>query len=307
MAEYLRAAEQGGGRVGALDRLLAQLALPSLGQWVAILRELARYYRELPDAESHPLGHLWKELETKHRERAAILALYRRIKNGPDGPTAGDQSCSLLQLFEALVLYRNTVFGHGAARDEAFFEKEIGPLLFPATSELLAEGTFRLLGPSGSRLVQLSEVRTIDEQKVEVGLSELVGLQAERMAPLEVSSLEAAGLVPGCVAVLWPGRKVPLRLDPLLVFRSAELTDEVLFLNRDRNGRRVEYLSYSTGRTEHDKSMAPAMARFLGRITGRKISGDELQQFQQQSLAETPSVEALFTEAPTDPTRCWRL
>ena len=53
--------------------------------------------------------------------------------------------------------------------------------------------------------------------------------------------------MPDRVAVLWPGRPVPLRLDPLLLYREGELADEVLFLNRDRNGRQVEYLSYTTG------------------------------------------------------------
>ena len=47
------------------------------------------------------------------------------------------------------------------------------------------------------------------------------------------------------MAVLWPGRQVPLRLDPLLLFRASEIGDELLFLNRDRNGRQVEYLSYT--------------------------------------------------------------
>ena len=59
------------------------------------------------------------------------------------------------------------------------------------------------------------------------------------------------------MAVLWPGRPVPLRLDPLLVYREGELGDEVLFLNRDRNGRQVEYLSYTTGRTERDRADGP--------------------------------------------------
>lgn len=299
VAAYLREVELGGQRVEKLDRLLAQLALPSLGQWTAIVRELGKYFGQRPDAESHPLGHLWKQLDEKHRNRPGMLALYRRIKNGPDGQSVGDQSCSLLQLFESLVVYRNGVFGHGAGRFESFFEEEMGPLLFPAVNEVLGEGMFRLLGPPGSRLVYVSELRTVDEGRMQVAMSELVGLQSERMAPLDVSSEESAGLAPNCVAVSWPGRKAPLRLDPLLVFRSSELTDEVLFLNRDRNGKQVEYLSYTTGRTERNKSMAPEMSRLLSCITGREVSEAELDRLQQQSLAETPSVEALFDAGPT--------
>ena len=66
--------------------------------------------------------------------------------------------------------------------------------------------------------------------------------------------------MPDRVAVLWPGRPVPLRLDPLLVYRGSELGEEVLFLNRDRNGRQVEYLSYTTAAPERDRSMGPALA-----------------------------------------------
>ena len=108
-----------------------------------------------PDAASHPLGHLWDQLNGPHRDRPALLALYRRIKNGPDGEPAGDQSCSVLQVLDALVQYRNGVFGHGAGRFEAFYDREMGPLLFPAANELLAEGLLDLLGPRGSRLVYL--------------------------------------------------------------------------------------------------------------------------------------------------------
>ena len=75
-----------------------------------------------------------------------------------------------------------------------------------------------------------------------------MGISSERTAPLALSPEQAARLAPQRVAVLWPGRNVPLALDPLLTFRESELTDEMLFLNRDRNGRQVEYLSYTTGR-----------------------------------------------------------
>jgi hypothetical protein len=112
-----------------------------------------------------------------------------------------------------------------------------------------------LLGSRGSRLVCLAELRVLDENRIEVGLMELIGRESERMAPLQLTTAEASGLAPNCVAVLWPGRRVPLRVDPLLVFRGTELTEEVLFLNRDRNGRHAEYLSYTTGRTERDQSM----------------------------------------------------
>jgi WD40 repeat protein/serine/threonine protein kinase len=297
VASYLQEVGGGAPRVPALDRQLAHLALPSLGQWLGMLRELARHFGQRVDAAAHPLGHVWSQLDTPRRDLPGVLALYRRIKNGPDGQPAGGASCSLLQLLDALVQYRNGVFGHGAARFESFYEQEMGPLLFPAANEVLAEGVFDLLGPRGTRLVYLTELRTVDENQVELSLAELVGAQSERTAPLTLSTEDASGLVPNCVAILWPGRRVPMRLDPLLVYRAAELSEEVLFLNRDRNARQVEYLSYTAGRPERDRTMAPSLARLLSQIVGREVGTDALEELAAQSFAETPSVEALFAES----------
>ena len=54
-----------------------------------------------------------------------------------------------------------------------------------------------------------------------------MGLAAERMAPLVLTKAQADGLLPNRVAVLWPGRPVPLRLDPLLLYRESETAEEV--------------------------------------------------------------------------------
>ncbi|MBV9122324.1 MAG: serine/threonine protein kinase, partial [Planctomycetes bacterium] len=147
--------------------------------------------------------------------------------------------------------------------------------------------------------VYLSELRLLDEERVEVSLRELTGLQGERLAPLVLAKEQAEGLLLNRVAVLWPGRPVPLRLDPLLWYRESETAEEVLFLNRDRGGRQVEYLSYTTGRTERDRAMAPALAALLSRVVGRTVSEADLEAFAEQSRAETPSVEMLL--APERP------
>ncbi len=197
-----------------------------------------------------------------------MLALYRRIKNGPDGAPAGDGTCSVQQLIEALVQYRNAVFGHGGARFESFYETQMGPLLFPAINELFDEGTLDILGPKGARLVYLSDLRHVADNQRELSLRELTGLSSERLAPIALGDSEAADLSPGVLAVIWPGQKRPLRLDPLLLYRESELAEEVLFLNRDRHGKQVEYLSYSTGRTDKDASMAGELAKLLKQAGG---------------------------------------
>ena len=272
IAGYLDDVRRGGKRVEALDHLLGQLSLPSLGQWAGFVRELSRHFGERPDAESHPLGHLWRQLNEKHAELPGMLALYRRIKNGPDGKPGGDQRCSVLQLIESLVQYRNAVFGHGASRAESFYEEEMGPLLFPAADEMLKEGVFDLLGPSGTRLVYLAQIQTTDAANVKLDMLELIGLQAERLPPMPADKQQAANLVPNQVAVLWPQRDVPMPLDPLLLYRESDLTQELLFLNRDRNGKQVEFLSYTTGRTERDKSMAVAMNELLSLVSGPRLT-----------------------------------
>jgi hypothetical protein len=150
-------------------------------------------------------------------------------------------------------------------------------------------------------LVHVTELRTLDDGQVEVGPRELVGLQSERMAALRLSAEQAKGLAPNRVALLWAGRPVPLCLDPLLLYRENELAEEVLFLNRDRKSRHVEYLSYTTGRTERDKAHAPALAALLSCVTNRSISAAQLQVLAGQSLVETPSVEILMGgTAPAD-------
>lgn len=303
IVEYLNEVERGAARSAVLDKLLLQLALPSLGQWLAMLRELARRFGARPDAASHPLGHLWPQLTTPRRDLPGVLALYRRIKNGPDASPAGDQSCSVLQLLEALVQYRNAVFGHGAARLASFYEREMGPLLFPAANEVLAENTLDMLGPRGSRLVYLTDLRALDDGRAEIGIRELVGREGERAAALQLPMLDVRGLAPNRIAVIWPGRMLPLCLDPLLVYREGELSEEVLFVNRDRDGRQVEYLSYTTGRTERDRATGAALAALLSRAAGQPVSEGQLPTLADQSRADTPALEANVLSSPETATR----
>ncbi len=202
----------------------------------------------------------------------------------------------MLQLLDALVQYRNLVFGPGGPRFDAFFEQDMGPLLLPAINDLLAENVVEWFGRPGSRFVYLTEIRMVDDAQTEIGLRELLGRDSERAAPLRLSAEQTHGLLPNRVALLWPGRPVPLRLDPLLVYRETDQGEDVLFLNRDRNSRQVEYLSYFSGKTEREASMATALAALLSQTAGRTVTEERLAEFQAQSLAATPSVEVLTGE-----------
>ncbi|NNE33752.1 MAG: hypothetical protein HKN13_00845, partial [Rhodothermales bacterium] len=83
IAAYMAEIEEGAARNEKLEKQLAQIALPSLGQWVGFLRETARYFGARADSATHPLGHVWGQLNEKHRTLPGLLALYGRIKNGP--------------------------------------------------------------------------------------------------------------------------------------------------------------------------------------------------------------------------------
>src|SRR5208282_882039 len=113
-------------RAPDLDRLLAHLALPSLGHWVAMLRALAARFADRPGPGVHPLAHFRPQLSAKRSDLPGVLALYRRVKNGPDGPPSGDRNCSLVDLLDALVQCRNAIFGHGGPRSEEYYAKEMG-------------------------------------------------------------------------------------------------------------------------------------------------------------------------------------
>lgn len=286
IASYVDGIRRGDRRSGKLDKPLAQLALPSLGQWVGFVRELSRHFAERPDAATHSMGHLYGQLDAKRGDLEGVLALYQRIKNGPDGKPSGSRTCSLLQVIDSLVQYRNAVFGHGAGRVESFYENEMGPLLFPAINDFLADGVLDLIGRSGSRLVYLSEVRKVEEDRVELGLRELVGQTGERAAPLPLTAEQGESLLPNRLAILHPGSAVPVTLDPLLHYREDELSEDVLFLNRDRNGSQVEFLSYTTGQTIRDKETAPSLAALLSTVTGKRIDEDRLEELQDDDSVE---------------------
>ena len=223
IGSYLDDLKRGKDHNESVDRALSHLALPSLGQWVGMLRELARHYGESDTTRGHPLRPVWRQLNRKHTvgDSPGIVGLYRRIKHGPDGKLSADTKCNLLDLFDCLVRYRNDVVGHGGPRFDNFFETEMGPLMFPAVNEVLDDRTFDPMGPPGTRLVYMTEMRMIGEGKFEVSLRELIGLQGERSAPMTFDSDLADALAPRHgsfpgLALLWPGVATPMRLGPMI-------------------------------------------------------------------------------------------
>ncbi|MBI3860444.1 MAG: serine/threonine-protein kinase [Planctomycetia bacterium] len=287
IAMYLEEVEGGSARSPKIDRLLQNLALPALGQWVRMLNDLARRFAERRETSAHPLAHVHGRLQAQRPDRPAILALYRRIRKGARDSAIAPASCSLLELFAAVARYGNEVFGPSGGRLNFFYTNEMAPLLLPAAVELIRTEGNSLLGPPGTRLVCIDALQAGAAGRDLVSLRTLVGKRSERVAPLQLRD-GATQIHPPCVAVLWPGRPAPLPLDPLVVFREGGDSEAVLFLGRSRDGQQPEYVNPADGRTEQGPSLAAALAGLLKRILGHDVGADDLAALAQQSLREPP-------------------
>ncbi|MEM1212061.1 MAG: serine/threonine-protein kinase [Planctomycetota bacterium] len=275
IAAYCRGTALGQPRDPALDRSLLSLRLPSVGHWLGLLRQTAKHFAAQPD---HPLSPLHHALSTNRYadDHPALLALYRAIKHGPDAPAAKAQACSLLDLFDALTQYRNAVFGHGGPRPETFYEQQMAPLLCSAAQEALAPNILPILGPEGTQLLHLRQVRETSDTRRELDARELAGQSSQRLPPIPLTPKQADALTADghplpAVAVHWPGH-APLRLDPLVRFREYEVADDAVLLNRDRKRKHVEYLSYATGRTERDADAAQLLGQWLARAADEEAT-----------------------------------
>lgn len=292
IAAYLSEVRNGARRDETLDGMLTQIALPSLGQWLGFLRETSRYFAERDDASVHPLGSLGKQLTVQRQNLIGVLALYRRIRNGPDGDPSDDQSVSLLELFDSLLQYRTVVFNHGTSSIDGFYEEELGPLLFPAVNDVLGPGVLDLCGPGDSRLVFVRDVRRVTRDSFEVDGNALIGLKSERLEPIRVEATHAEELIPERIFLFWEGTSIPLSLDPLMVYRNYGVNEEVLLLSRDRDARKIEYLSYTTGQTERNREMIDAVREMLSTVTGTGVSREALKDMADQTrAAEMPGVD----------------
>jgi hypothetical protein len=84
----------------------------------------------------------------------------------------------------------------------------------------------------------------------------------------------AAELERGKIAVFCPDRKLPMRLDPLLMAETLDSTIEVCFLNGIRRSGDIEHLSYSTGQTRAASGTAAELVALLDTDLGRSAEAD---------------------------------
>ena len=93
--QYVSLVQQDAGAGDSrVDKELSALGRPSLGQWVSMLRQLARYFANHTGTVPQPLTRLDSQLNNRRSDQRGTLNLYCKIKNGVDGQLARGTSCS---------------------------------------------------------------------------------------------------------------------------------------------------------------------------------------------------------------------
>lgn len=264
--EYIRGIVHGTApRDKRVDKELLAIGRPMLGQWVGMLRELARYFEQSHAPRPHPLAGLAARLNQKRSDHSGALDLYCRIKNGVDGRPSGDRSCSLLQVINVLVSYRNAVKGHSAGDRPAEFYEAMVPLLFAALNDLLSALTLEWFETSESGLVQIREIRHIDESQRAVEILPLVGLvPIAKTQTVTVSAAEASRLARDSVGFRWPKPAPLLGLSPLLIWGEADGRSKPLVFNGGAS--KPKYACFEKGTSVERPEMRIAIGDLLSAV-----------------------------------------
>ncbi len=259
----------------SVDRRLQGLALPSLGRWVELLREVSKATAGL---EPHPFPHLAgvHGLLTEERDdlpatREALDAMGTRVTGVP---AFRSKRVRALDLLDRLPSYRNQVLGHGAIRNDAFYAEMADRLLDAAVEWLDRVPAF-----GGSVLVHADAMHVDAAGGHRVELWDLTGPDAMRS-----TSADGDPVPPG--TELQPGRLYLRRgddylsLHPLVVCEPAPPEPAVLFLNRSQMDRKVEYLDYVSGETSSAPHLLEDHRQVLGRVLGTQVTPDALRELQ---------------------------
>ncbi len=277
-----------------LNELIENITRASTGHWLAILREVSGFLARRPDKSLLPLSDVNERLARKEPRPAAraFLDFVARITEKPDGR----KSLTCLDLFDAIVSYRNQELGHGAMRTREFYA-EAAPLIAEAALE-----AFNALKPTGE--LQLSVARdTVDHRsgRAQRMYQRLAGdgIQAPvtGVQPIEDDKTILAG------RVVLAGGVTRVMLHPLVVYEVDELErDRVGFVNlvsakrvaagtqmlqRQKDGtirrnttqisvKKVEYLDYDSGARIEGQDATEELADLLTRLRGTRVTADSV-------------------------------
>jgi eukaryotic-like serine/threonine-protein kinase len=224
------------------DGRLATLTRASVGQWWEIIRRLTTLLGDRGD----PKFKTNKEflLGRNRDDLPRCAGLDSALREALEGSSTARSTVRISELLDRLIQYRNREVGHGAAggRREDFYEK-MARALHLGGADLLSR--FDLL--CGRRMIFISDVYREPAGSWALENFDLIGESARRLEPIRIPAGGADNLPnPGHIYLVDAESTAFWLMDPFLAY-DAE-AEEVLFFNA-RRGKRLEYLSYGTGKT----------------------------------------------------------
>lgn len=278
---------QDGAKEPKLNKVIENLARPSTGHWLNLLREISAWLASRPDAGLLPLSGVSKRLTDRTPKPAcsAFLKFAAKAQDKEDNRS----NVSVLDLFDGIVGYRNAEVGHGGQRTQAFYG-EASPLLVGA----MVEG-FEALNPFEGLMFCVA--RDVIDTRSSRTVRRYEVLRGDGIhVPFDDEIREAdAGIPAG--QLLLVGRNVRVRLHPLLVYELDELErDRVGFLNKVgvRRGKteqvgvkNVEYLDYDSGARLTSHNPTEELAALLTRVSGQQVSAGDI-----DNAGDAPDSEA---------------
>jgi serine/threonine protein kinase len=241
--------------------LLKSLVRPALGHWWALVRTLTPVLAGNGDAA---FAHINEQLFTAQNTSPPVLQLFRVLQDEQRrGVSSLRNTVRLSDVFENLIIYRNSVFGHGGLRSEDYYER-VAPILLNGVGEILTQVDLLV----GRRLLYVSSVQGSARRSVQ--LYDLAGMQPTRLEPWTVSGAAGSNLPDEQSLCVAPASSTdPRALKSLLPFVTYnEESGEVFFYNARRGGQRTEYLCYTTGQVEERRNIVEDVQQFVARVLG---------------------------------------
>jgi WD40 repeat protein/serine/threonine protein kinase len=287
-----------------LNELIENITRASTGHWLAILREVSSHLSKRSDKSLIPLSDVNERLTKKEPRPAAraFLDFVAKMTEKPDGR----KSLNCLDLFDAIVNYRNQELGHGAQRTRDFYA-EAAPLIVDAAVE--AVNALRPLGD-----LQLAVARDVVDHKTSRAARLYQRLAGDGIqAP--VTGVQAIDDDKTILAgrVVLAGGITRVILHPLVVYEVDELErDRVGFVNlvsakrvaagtqvlqRQKDGavkrsttqitvKKVEYLDYDSGARIEGQDATEELADLLTRLRGTRVTADSVDRLASEEPGE---------------------
>jgi hypothetical protein len=248
-----------------VNRALAGLARPSLGQWNGFLREILTYYQRAGRTGKLLIPGMYDLYFTKGKDRPAMCAAATAMRNFLEDrrDSSGQTSISARECFDRVIQYRNKTTGHGAVTEEQC--EALNEPLLAALQELL--GVYAVL--KDHRLIYVEEVRLV-RGKYTHDLSSFMGPLRSRLKNAYVAADPSKYRIEDRLYLCPPNDETPtLSLHPLMI----ALSQDVLFLNESARDREIEYLSYQTGQIKRPDRLLEDFKEILGAVMAGEGEG----------------------------------